>query len=152
MGILNRITGNRKVGHEDYGKGIGDMNFLADSKHPQQQSITAMSEKQFSQLLEHIPHMPKEKQQSMIGKLLSGSASAAGKLVSVHGKKLSLEGKIINKHLYAGKGMSELVNPLGIAISSDPMDIYKVPRPKMATQMQVRQKLSMFGVTKLRVF
>jgi len=147
MGIWNRITGNQKKDHDDYGKGIDSMNFLADSKGPtQQQGMIGLTEKQFDQILARMPH---EKKESAIAKLLAGTAGAAGKLVSVHGKKLSLEGKIINKRLYTGRGMSSLVNPLGTSKPEDPIDMYSVPRTSLdnfnrdATQMDYVSGMAM---------
>jgi len=113
-----------------------------------------ISDAQFQQLLNRIGknQQQKGKFSQSIGNLLKGSATAANKLISVGGKKMSLEGKIVRKDLYFGQDMTKLVNPLGIEIEK-PMDLYKVPRqPIAASQSQLRQKLNFFGVTKLRLY
>jgi len=75
-----------------------------------------LTDEQFKQLLAKMPKQPQ--QPSTIGRMLTGTAGAAGKMLSVHGKKLSLEGKIVRKDLYMGQKMTELVNPLGIEITN----------------------------------
>jgi hypothetical protein len=120
-----------------------------DKDNSPQYPTQLLTDVQFKQLLARMPKQPQ--QPSAIGKLLSGSANIASKLVSVHGKKLSMEGKIVRKDLYFGQKMTELVNPLGVEIER-PMQLYSIPRRKIMPQSEMRQKLNFFGVSKLRLF
>jgi len=138
-----------------------------ETKDTQSIPVT-LSNDQMRQITKALGQQQKPKGgQAAMEKFLSASGKAVSKMISVGGKKLSLEGKIVRQELYLGQGMKSMMNPLGIEITK-PMDLYSTPNPHLRSGQQLqgglrnlmkpsssaylRQRLNPLGGTRVRLF